>query len=289
MMENLISVIIPVYNRENTIKNCLNSVLEQSYKNIEVIVVDDGSTDNTGQIIKELTDKRIKYIWQENKGACVARNNGISLAKGNYVAFQDSDDIWEYNKLKKQLDVLLESRADIVFCKLIGKHIRYPEPKHIRQGFVEYQQADLSGIGTQTLFGYTEIFKKYQFDERLPRLQELELLIRLCDKYKIYCIDEGLVTWNLQSNSISNNIGRLYDAGVIILEKDINILNNSPKTLGTIKGYIGTAEAYSGINDPKIFKEAYQLKKRKLDLIKYIFAKLQILSKYYKFREKFLL
>ncbi len=90
----LISVIIPTYNRANFLGEAIESVLSQTYKNLEVIIIDDGSTDDTRQLIEKYTDKRIIYLYQEHGGTSAARNKGIQEAKGEYIAFLDSDDIW---------------------------------------------------------------------------------------------------------------------------------------------------------------------------------------------------
>ena len=108
--EPLVSIIIPTWNRANIVKECIDSVFSQSYHNYEVIVIDDGSTDNTENIIKEsYSDIRLKYFWQTNSGLpSKARNKGISMSKGEYIAFLDSDDLWEPKKLETQIKLLLE-------------------------------------------------------------------------------------------------------------------------------------------------------------------------------------
>lgn len=100
----LVSVIIPTYNRANLILQAVKSVLNQTYKNFEIIIVDDGSSDNTEDVINVIHDNRIRYIKHAiNKGASAARNTGIREAKGKYIAFQDSDDHWLPDKLEKQV------------------------------------------------------------------------------------------------------------------------------------------------------------------------------------------
>jgi glycosyltransferase involved in cell wall biosynthesis len=101
-----ISIIIPSYNREKLIIRSINSILNQTYQNIEVILIDDGSTDNTKKVISQIKDKRFRYIkLRKNKGANVARNIGIQKAIGNYIAFQDSDDFFHSDKLEKQINI----------------------------------------------------------------------------------------------------------------------------------------------------------------------------------------
>jgi glycosyltransferase involved in cell wall biosynthesis len=106
-MEPLVSVIIPTYNRADYLKLALKSVLEQTYKNIEVIVVDDGSMDNTAEVVADFNDPRIKYFYQKNTGLPAAtRNRGLREASGEYIAFLDSDDLWLPEKLEIQVDYL---------------------------------------------------------------------------------------------------------------------------------------------------------------------------------------
>ncbi|EPW58724.1 hypothetical protein SAG0092_00090 [Streptococcus agalactiae BSU252] len=92
----LISIIVPVYNGEIYIGRCLDSILEQTYQNLEIIIIDDGSSDRTGDICEKylLEDRRIKYFYQENRGQSVARNNGVLRCTGDWIAFLDSDDVY---------------------------------------------------------------------------------------------------------------------------------------------------------------------------------------------------
>ncbi len=100
----LVSVIIPTYNRADLIGHTLDSAINQSYRNLEIIVIDDGSVDNTEEVVKAIGDSRIRYIrHQTNCGGSTARNTGIEAARGEYIAFLDSDDIWVPNKIQLQL------------------------------------------------------------------------------------------------------------------------------------------------------------------------------------------
>jgi glycosyltransferase involved in cell wall biosynthesis len=113
-----ISIIIPTYNREKLIIRSIKSILNQTYHNIEVILIDDGSTDNTKKVISQIKDKQLRYIkLRKNQGASVARNIGIQKAIGNYIAFQDSDDFLHSDKLEKQFNNLRIHNSDLDFCK----------------------------------------------------------------------------------------------------------------------------------------------------------------------------
>lgn len=206
----LISVIIPVYNRERTIAQSLVSVLNQTYKNLEVIVVDDGSTDQTKMVIQKLNDPRIRLISQENQGACVARNTGIEAATGTIIAFQDSDDEWVEDKLEKQMRVYeSEPGADVVFCNAIkytsetdkqGKKLVSDK----RTGFVSRDDLQKRSIvSTQTMLMRAVCLKEIRFDPQMPRLQDFDLVYRLCESFAFYFLDEPLVKMYVQSDSIS--------------------------------------------------------------------------------------
>jgi len=105
-MSPRISVVIPTYNRATKIRSAIESVLSQTFSDLEVIVVDDGSSDDTGQILGEIFGERIRYYPQTNQGASVARNKGIEEARGEWIAFLDSDDLWEKDKLEWQLKAI---------------------------------------------------------------------------------------------------------------------------------------------------------------------------------------
>ena len=116
-MNELISVVIPTYNRKDKLPACIASVLAQTYPNLEVIVVDDASTDGTELLFDCNIDPRVHYVrYGDNRGACYARNLGAQRAHGSILAFQDSDDLWHPDKLQKQYDLLTATGADLCYC-----------------------------------------------------------------------------------------------------------------------------------------------------------------------------
>ena len=117
-MEDLISVIVPIYNVEKYINRCIDSIIEQTYTNLEIILVDDGSTDNSGSICDEYAkkDNRIKVIHKENGGVSSARNVGLDTAIGQYITFVDSDDYIEKKYCEILLKTLKKQKADCVAC-----------------------------------------------------------------------------------------------------------------------------------------------------------------------------
>ena len=111
-----VSIIVPVYNMEKRLNKCLDSIINQTYKNIEIIVINDGSKDNSLDIIKSYHDDRIKIINQDNQGISVARNNGIKASSGDYLCFVDSDDYIETNMIDELVNKISIDKSDIVVC-----------------------------------------------------------------------------------------------------------------------------------------------------------------------------
>lgn len=216
-----VSIIMPTYNRANTISRAIKSIINQTYDDLELIIVDDGSVDNTKEVISEFDDKRIKYIYQKNSGACSARNAGIKISKGKYIAFLDSDDEWNINKLEKQIKFIEEKNAKVVFCNYFyekaGK-IQVAINKLKKDYLINLDLLDKNYITTGALFIEKElIIKKGMFDEDMPRYQDWELVLRLSNDNKIYFQNECLLTLHYQKESISSSTS--LSKKIIALEK----------------------------------------------------------------------
>ena len=129
-MEDLISIVMPSYNTDKYIENSINSVINQTYTNWELIIVDDCSSDNTDEIIRGFDDIRIRYVKNDrNSGAAISRNRALRLAQGRWIAFLDSDDLWRPEKLEKQLQFMKEHGYSFTFTdyriKLNGRWLPY--------------------------------------------------------------------------------------------------------------------------------------------------------------------
>ena len=206
----MISVIIPTYNRARLLPRALESVLGQTWRDLEVLVVDDGSEDDTRQAVEAIGDPRVRYIRHpQRRGACAARNTGIENARGAYIAFQDSDDVWLPDKLTVQMRRLEESGADVVCCAFErydphGNFLFVTPPPEIAPGRVDYEQLLFQNfISTQTLLGKAECFRRFRFDESMPRLQDWELMLRMCRQCDVRYFDDMLVRLYEQGDSIT--------------------------------------------------------------------------------------
>ena len=138
MNNPIVSVIIPAYNVEKYIRNAIDSVLGQTYKDIEIIVVDDGSTDGTKKSLEPyIKDNKIIYLYQNNRGLSGARNSGIKTAKGEYIALLDADDLFYPSKIEKQL-IYMENNKDCDFCYCDVRFFKEEEPDNILKSHYKY-------------------------------------------------------------------------------------------------------------------------------------------------------
>ena len=222
-----ISVIIPTYNRGKIIEDSINSVLNQTFKNLEIVVVDDGSTDNTEEILKKIKDERLKYIkLTQNNGASYARNIGIKNAIGQFIAFQDSDDIFYPYKLEKQLKNIINKNSNFDFCKIkvfFNTSFTYFVPniaqeKSILKGDIFTELISRGNfISNQAILIRKKFLINYLFDVKLPRLQDYDLILRMIPKVKISYTEDVLVDLHIQKDSITLSNKKLRQAINIIL------------------------------------------------------------------------
>lgn len=212
-IETLVSVIIPLYNSERYIQRTMESLLEQTYKNIEIIVVDDGSTDGSAQIVQDLARKseRIKYFYQDNSGVSEARNFGIDRASGEFVAFIDADDVWEKNKLSHQLTRIQETGYAACYTgyylinnggEPIGrqKNLTYQEGKIV----VDYLKLkNFASIVTwvvskQLIDQHALRFSKKSFAE------DIEFFLKIMALTNICAVREDLTGYRIREKSLSS-------------------------------------------------------------------------------------
>ena len=220
---------MPTFNRGYIIKNAIQSVLDETFLNWELIIIDDVSDDNTEEIVKSFIDPRIIFVKnKENKGANYSRNLGCTIAKGDILAFLDSDNIWKNEKLEKQIRELKIANEDVafVFCKT--ERIDQANKVSIIPDF-EPNMQELENIlrrnniiDMSTVLMKREIFNKVgAFDEEMPRLQDWDILFRIIVvfQYKAVYIPEVLAYNRIQENSISTDIYKYQKAIVCFLKK----------------------------------------------------------------------
>ncbi len=209
-----VSVIIPTFNRENVLKRAIDSVLNQSYRDFELIIVDDASTDNTETMIKTIKDSRIRCVrLNTNGGPAKARNEGVRIAEGKYIAFQDSDDFWRTEKLQKQVDFLEKNpEYPFVFCKIIGKEEPYtlipPEnsfdTEEYEHGFLDILLIS-NKIGTPSMMMKKSLFEELGgFNSKLRTMEDWDLALRAADSHPIGYISDILVEADLSHDGVNS-------------------------------------------------------------------------------------
>lgn len=204
--DNLVSIIIPSYNAAKYIKEAVDSALAQTYKNLEIVVVDDGSTDDTKTVLESyVASGRIRYIYQGNKGLAGARNTGIRAAKGDYIAFLDADDLFLPDKVAEQIRVFEENPeyricySDLLHFSEDGQtyHHRYQYPS----GDVFEPLLHRQLINPLTVMVERKMFEKYGFfDETLRRSEDWDLWLRWAHAgEKFYYLNKPLARYRIRS------------------------------------------------------------------------------------------
>lgn len=213
-MDKLISVIIPVFNNEERIVRCISSVLQQSYGNIELVIVNDGSTDGSEEKIKSVDDGRMRYIFQENAGPSVARNRGLDVAKGEYIMFVDSDDYIERDMIESLYSAAVDFDAEIVTCNIRKKRAEHTfvEVKEPYVGQMTWQEFYVNFLLHNGLCSlWNKLFKKSLFHnirlyEDIRLGEDSSALLRvLSSAARIAHVPQALYVYDLTHEGISRN------------------------------------------------------------------------------------
>ncbi|MDR2916917.1 MAG: glycosyltransferase family 2 protein [Tannerella sp.] len=207
----LISVIIPAYNNSDILETTLNSVINQTYSNLEILVVDDGSETDLYPMIKKLKDLRISYHKLTHTNANVARNYGINNSNGGFVAMLDSDDIWMNNHLESCLNLLLKEQADGLYGSLILRNKASEHENYIivrllydNETMIDYLLSTGYGAQTSTLFMTQESARSILWDIKLNRHQDYDFVVRYNKQFKLIAKTEPTVIYTMRENKQQN-------------------------------------------------------------------------------------
>ena len=242
-----VSVVIPAYNRAAQIRLAIDSVLRQSFSDFELLVVDDGSTDGTRDVVRGIADPRLRLIeTPRNMGASAARNLGIAEARAPWVAFQDSDDEWLPLKLEKQMARLLAPGAGFVagYCgmmilgevdggagpgRLSARYFPAPEQTEVEGDLLE-PLLRTSLISTQTLVARANRLREIGgFDPDLRALIDWECVLRLAPLGPIAFVDEPLALQRFSTNSITRDRARKLVSQIRVIKKHADLFASRPK------------------------------------------------------------
>lgn len=220
MDENLVSIIIPIYNVQSFLNECINSLLKQTYSNIEVLLINDGSTDKSEEICREYCkkDSRLSYFYQSNSGVSSARNKGINYSKGNYILFVDADDYVEPSFVEEMLASLKINEVDCVQCgykKKIGDrvHIELRGQEYIISGNeITEGLLQCKGYGRTWCMLYKKnIIGNYRFNESLSLGEDSEFNLRVLNNaQRLFYINKPLYTYRVSKNSTVKRYDKNY-------------------------------------------------------------------------------
>jgi glycosyltransferase involved in cell wall biosynthesis len=250
-----VSIILPTYNRGWCLSRSIRSVLAQSHQDFELIIVDDHSTDDTQEIVKQFVDTRIRYLRHpRNLGAASAINTGIFHSKGRFIAFQDSDDEWMPCKLEYQLEEFSEGGPSVglVYCPIIkverSRVYRVPASLESNRSEEILERLLLSNlISTQSIVVRRELIERSgSLDKRIPSYYDWEFGIRCCKDWQIRCADRGLVILHESEDSISSNLRKNSISRCIILKKHKDLFASNKHIMA--KNYFVLSRDLAAIN-----------------------------------------
>ena len=222
----MVSIIIPTFNRVHSILKTLDTVVNQTYSDIEVIIIDDGSIDNTDVLIHDHIKKnslqdKVTYYFQENKGVSAARNNGLRMAKGEYVIFLDSDDFMLPNRVEEQVKAMIAEKSDIGCCGVLFKssNIEFIPPKATGNPiFLFCRKYNNIKIGTQAwMIRRNKLIEVNGYDESLTCFEDVDLVFRVLSQTSILSTQASVLTIFNDFDSedrLSNNLSGFSDKSI---------------------------------------------------------------------------
>lgn len=242
----LISVIVPVYNVEKFLAECLHSVINQTYANLEIILVDDGSKDSSGKICDDYVEKdsRVKVIHQENAGLSAARNAGVEIASGQYIMFVDSDDLIDLDTLQILYDVIIETESDISSCNstsdktLLGEGDGAISVFNSRQSLIRVFNDTNVAVAAPMKLYKSEIAKAVDF-ERGRINEDYYYTVRILTKIKkLAYVERKLYFYRVNADSITHKT---------FTDKNLDLLHAADQVEKVIKEYNPKLVKYSNI------------------------------------------
>lgn len=232
MSRPAVSVVIPAYNAAWCVRKAIESVLAQDYRDFELIVVDDGSTDDTSAVLADYGD-RIRVVRKANEGLSSARNAGIAAALGEYVAFLDADDWWLPGKLSRQV-AFMQAHPELGFTSTAAR-VEDPQGRFVNlwacarwQGpFLDHlfgANAEVAGSGSAVIAKRALFEQVGGFDESLRSLEDIDMWLRLAAATEYGCLDEPLVVILKRPDSMSRNLQTMRTAAIAVMHKNRHLL-----------------------------------------------------------------
>lgn len=243
----LISVIIPVYNAEVFLEEALLSIQKQAYEPLEIIVVDDGSTDKTAEIATSFSDN-VRYVDQENSGPALARNKGLRMAQGEIIAFLDADDLWPNNKIEIQLAYFIKNPLlEIVVGRV--QYLLLSEIIYNKKTFKEFAQPSV-GVNLGAGLYRKSVFEKLgYFDPALRLSEDVDLFMRIRENgISMAMIEAVTLYYRIHENNISRERERQHALFIKALKQSLNRRRQSEGTASSLPSLFYINEKLSSSN-----------------------------------------
>ena len=207
----MVSIVITTYNRRSFLKEAVLSVINQDYQDKEILVIDDGSTDRSFEEVRGLP---LRYVWKENRGISSARNMGINISRGEFIAFLDVDDLWKKGKLTRQLEKMIEIQIDISYTDEIwirnGEHLNQKDRHKKYSGDIFERCLPLCIISPSSVVIKRKILDEVGlFDETLPVCEDYDIWLRITSRYPVLFIDKPLI---IKRGGHKDQLSRAYEA-----------------------------------------------------------------------------
>lgn len=251
MLNNQISVIIPVYNAENTIKDTIESVLKQTFNNFELIIINANSTDATLSIISQIKDERIKIFSYPKANVAVNRNRGFKHGNSEYFTFLDADDLWTTDKLAEQYKALQENpQAGVAYSWTNcidenGKFLRKAAHANFNGDvYSHFLLDDFIGSGSNVMIRRDLLIEINGFDEELTNAQDTDMWLKLSAITNFICVPKAQILYRIQQNSMSSNVLGLEKSNLEVIqrafarEKGKHYQHLKPKAIGNLYKYL---------------------------------------------------
>jgi glycosyltransferase involved in cell wall biosynthesis len=255
---DLVSVVIATYNMGRYLPQAVQSVLAQTYANVEVQIVDDGSSDDTGQVVRRWEhDERVRVHRQSNGGQAQARNRGIALSQGRYVAFLDADDEWLPEKLGRQMPLFASPQVGVVYSEyecMDGEGRALPKPPtRMYRGRITAALLIDNFVSFQTAVVRRECLERHgAFDESVRMGDDYDLFLRLSAHYEFDFIPEPTVRYRIWSGQMSKNYRRRYESGIHTMRR---FLENNPGLVSAPQIRTAWAHTYTGRGNNTLWRE----------------------------------
>jgi glycosyltransferase involved in cell wall biosynthesis len=256
--QDLVSVVIATFNMGRYLPQAVQSVLSQTYTNVEILIIDDGSTDDTAQIIRRWEqDERVRVYRQSNGGQAQARNRGVALSKGRYVAFLDADDEWLSHKLSRQMPLFANPQVGVVYSgyecmDAEGRALPKP-PTRMYRGRISAALLIDNFVSFQTAVVRRECLARHgAFDESVRMGDDYDLWLRLSAHYEFDFIPQPTARYRVWSGQMSKNYRRRYESAIRTMQR---FLEHNPGLVSTAQIRAAWAHTYTGRGNNTLWQE----------------------------------